>query len=177
MKKMFLAAAAATALISTAAFASVTYDPISGMGFVGKGDVQVPLGWNNKQLQTNAGGVKFSYETSTDYTAVCTFITGEGTRGEQTHNIGHKVTTAVSSLVDHATRNNSNGKDGDITGFRLTGNGPVIESGEVPVVGGACMGNEGHDGTWSSVTAGDTTGGLSFTYGGNNYPLPITPVL
>ena len=57
MKKMLLAAAAATVFISAAALASVTFDPNTGTGFVGKGDIQVPMGWNNKQLQNNAGGV------------------------------------------------------------------------------------------------------------------------
>jgi len=37
---------------------SVSYFPETG-GFVGKGDVQTALGWNNAQLQTNASAVKF----------------------------------------------------------------------------------------------------------------------
>jgi hypothetical protein len=32
----------------------VTFNETNGTGFVGKGDVQVAFGWNNKQLQTNA---------------------------------------------------------------------------------------------------------------------------
>src|SRR5918996_4693526 len=45
---------AAFAIGMTAAFALVTFDPSTGTGFVGKGDVQTAFGWNNKQLQNNA---------------------------------------------------------------------------------------------------------------------------
>src|ERR671918_1859956 len=37
----------------------VTVNPADGTGFVGKGDVQLIFGWNNKALQDNAGSVEF----------------------------------------------------------------------------------------------------------------------
>jgi hypothetical protein len=163
VRKLTLAAAAAFAVVSTAAFATVTFDPATGTGFVGKGDVQLALGWNNAQLQGNAKGATFSYNTSTDYSAVCTWTTGEGTRGEKTHDVTHNTTTSVTDSVGYNARVHA-----QIDGFNLTGFGATTSTGDVPVVGGPCPGNAGTDGTWSSVTAGATTGGLYVNYGGNS---------
>ena len=169
MRKLTLAAALAAATISTAALATVTFDPATGTGFVGKGDVQIPMGWNNKQLQDNAGGLTFAYNKTTSYSAVCTFTTGEGTRGEQTHNVDHNTSTVVLSGIAYDARKNSSGKDGSITGFFLTGLGSTTSNGgDAPVVGSPCMGNDGHDGLWSSVTETGSSGGLYANYGGNS---------
>src|SRR5919199_5346652 len=52
------------------AYASVTFDPTcpykpsnatGKCGFVGKGDVQLALGYNNTQMQKNAGNLHFTY--------------------------------------------------------------------------------------------------------------------
>ena len=48
-------------LAATAVFATVTFDPSTGTGFVGKGDVQLAFGWNNATLQQNAGSLRYSY--------------------------------------------------------------------------------------------------------------------
>lgn len=45
--------------VVASALAAVTFDASTGTGFVGKGDVQLAFGWNNKQLQANAAGVTF----------------------------------------------------------------------------------------------------------------------
>jgi hypothetical protein len=142
---------------STMALAAVTYDDATGTGFVGKGDVQLAFGWNNKQLQDNAGGVGFSYNSSDTYEATCSWVTGEGTRGEKTHFVNHDMHTSVSSVVSYDARTRN-----QVTGFILTGNGVTVVTGSIPVVGGPCMGNEGHDGTWSAVSDGPvaSTGGL-----------------
>ena len=55
------ATVATTLLLAPAASAAVTFNETNGTGFVGKGDVQVAFAWNNKQLQTNATGVSFSF--------------------------------------------------------------------------------------------------------------------
>ena len=56
-----LAGTAVVALGSAGvASAAVTFDSDTGVGFVGKGDVQLAFGWNNTQLQKNAPGVAFS---------------------------------------------------------------------------------------------------------------------
>ena len=91
MRKLTLAAVLAAATISTAAFASVTYDPASG-GFV-KGDVQTLLGFNNAQMNNGASGVTFTY----DVTAVpitCEWITGP-THNQRTHDVDHKTSFAI----------------------------------------------------------------------------------
>lgn len=57
-----------------AANAAVQFDPVSGTGFVGKGDVQTFFGWNNQQLQKNADKVQATGQitTVTEVTWVCT---------------------------------------------------------------------------------------------------------
>jgi hypothetical protein len=162
MRKFAIAAAVAAATISSAALALVTVDS-NGYGFVGKGDVQLAFGWNNAAAQRNATAVSFHMQSSASYEAVCTFTTGEGTRGERTHNVEHKRSTAVLSTIASDPR-----KTGQWTGYNLNGFGAVTTTGgPVPEVGGACMGNAGHDGVWSSVTElGSTGNGLFVTYNG-----------
>jgi hypothetical protein len=165
-RKLYLAmgmALVAMLVAAGAVYATVTFDPATGKGFVGKGDVQLAFGWNDAQLQKNASGVSFTYDRTDTYEAVCTFITGEGTRGEQTHNVTHTTSTAVNSSVAYENRLNPKSK---ITGFNLTGFGATTETGTVPVVGGACPGNEGTEGTWSSVTLVSSTAGLFVHYQG-----------
>jgi len=169
MKALKTLAAAALLASTSYAFASVTLDTATGTGFVGKGDVQLAFGWNNQQLQKNASGVTFKYEATDNYEAVCTWTTGEGTRGEKTHNVGHTTSIGVSSSVAFDARVKT-----QITGFNLSGFGTKTEFGTVPVVGAACPGNEGTDGTWSSVTLTGSTGGLYVTYGSNSVLLPPT---
>ena len=55
--------------VASAAQASVTIDA-DGKGFVGKGDVQTALGYNNSQMQANAGSLRFT--TSQDATQTVT---------------------------------------------------------------------------------------------------------
>jgi hypothetical protein len=154
----------ALAVASTSALAEVVFDPATGMGFVGKGDVQEALGWNDAALQASAGGVTFTYGYTGIYQAVCTFTTGEGTRGEKTHNVPHSEEVDVSSAVIVSLRRNPQSK---VTGFDLTGYGDGFsESGDVPVVGGPCPGNPGHEGVWTSVTLlPGSEGGLFVNYG------------
>jgi hypothetical protein len=113
-----LIAAAASLAAAAPASAAVTFDPSTGSGFVGKGDVQVALGWNNKQLQDNAAGVSFTYETTTVQETSWTCVN---------QNNGHvqersRTTTAtVSGVASSVARENSKGKDGAVTGFDLNG--------------------------------------------------------
>src|SRR5688500_5861174 len=52
-------------LLPAAAHAAVTFDPATGIGFAGKGYVPLAFGWNNNQLQANAGQLTFRSEQST----------------------------------------------------------------------------------------------------------------
>jgi hypothetical protein len=155
---------------------SVSMNP-DGTGFVGKGDVQVVFGWNNKALQTNAAGVTFSYNSSDSYSAVCEFTTGEGTRGERVHEVTHRKTRSVSSVLDGDPRQVKG--QNQFTGFILNGyiGEPATTGGALPVLGGACPGNQGTDGTWTSVTFLSSEGGLYATFGGVSHLLPITPIM
>ena len=118
MKKMFLAAAAATAFVSTAAWATVTFDPTTGTGFVGKGDVQLVYLWNNKQLQDNGSKVKFRANslTVTEVSWECTNLHNDNVQERS-----RTTTTSVEGIVSSIARDNSKGKDGSITGFHLNG--------------------------------------------------------
>lgn len=172
MKLSHIAATLGLALVTSLASAAVTFDPATGTGFVGKGDVQLAFGWNNSALQANAGGVSFAYKVSTDYEGVCTWTTGEGTNGQRTHNIRHTETYGLLDTLAYDLRQRN-----QVTGFNLNGwdaNTPPVTVGTVPTVGGACPGNEGHDGKWSSVTILGTSGdAIVATHNGVSVDLPI----
>jgi hypothetical protein len=73
-RKLYLAMGLALVAMFVAAgavFAAVTFDPATGTGFVGKGDVQLAFNLNNKQLQQNASKVSFTYEEVGEYTLLC----------------------------------------------------------------------------------------------------------
>jgi hypothetical protein len=118
MKKMLMAAAAATAFVSTAAWAVVTFDPDIGTGFVGKGDVQLIYGWNNKQLQQNANNVDFRANslTITEVSWECT-----NSNNDKVQERERTTTTSVQGILTTVARENSKGKDGPVTGFNLNG--------------------------------------------------------
>lgn len=170
--------ALAIGMAAAPASASVTFDPATGTGFVGKGDVQLAFGWNNQTLQTNASGIAFSYNNVATYSATCTWVTGEGTRGEQTHNVDIPRETSVNAEIAFETRKNNQSM---ITGFNLNGFGETTTEGTIPIVGDACVGNPdgvAHDGTWSEVTlVRSSDGGLYVNYDGASVLLPITPVV
>lgn len=69
MKRIILAAAAA-AVFAVPASAEITWTPTAG-GFVGKGDVQDPLGLNNAQLQSQASSISFTYSVERSYDVAC----------------------------------------------------------------------------------------------------------
>jgi len=154
------------AFAATTAWAAVTFNPADGTGFVGKGDLQLAFGWNNAQAQSSVGSVTYRYDGTEVYTAVCTWTTGEGTRGEQTHNVSHTKSAGISGTVLFDARKNSQGQ---ITGVMLNGYyGQVTELGTAPVVGDPCPGNPGTDGVWTSVTLTSASVGLYATYNGTS---------
>ena len=158
MRKKILTGVAATAFaatlaLATPATAAVTFDSTTGTGFVGKGDVQTALVWNNQQLQKNASALTFSYESEDLYSATCEWVTGEGTKGEKLHEVTYKRQTSVQSTVAYDARVKN-----QITGFNLTGFGTTITSGTVPVVDEACQG-DGREGTWTDVELTSSSGG------------------
>ena len=164
MRKSFSIGAALMFAVAVAS-ASVTFDPVSGSGFVGKGDVQLVYGWNNKQLQDNAGGVSFTYQAQEAYKYDCTFTVEVGkdkVREPRTQNRGKD--TSLNASVAYDAR-----KQNQITGFMLTSLGDATTTGgEVPVDGGSCPGGQFNDGAISNVELVSSTGGLFVTFGGNS---------
>lgn len=158
------AVAVITAAAAAAAFAAVTFEPVSGTGFVGKGDVQLAFGWNNKQLQDNATFVTFSTEQSTQYSITCEWETVTG--GKNSKIIEHVVTIKKNRNVQGAVNADPRAGRSQFTGFNLFGYGAVTETGGVaPKVGDACpMANESAEVT--EVTANSTPLTLSVNYGG-----------
>ncbi len=143
MKKLLtglVAGALAVSLFASSTFAAVTFDTTSGTGFVGKGDVQTALGWNNKQLQDYADKLVFTYETVETFEITVEWTTGEGTKGEKTHTVEHKRTSAVNGNVEHHARTAT-----QITGFNLTGLKSVTTEGSIPKFGDTFPGNSGHE--------------------------------
>lgn len=164
MRKVFSIGAAvifATAIAS----ASVTFDPATGNGFVGKGDVQLVYGWNNKQLQDNASGVTFTYQAQEQYKYDCTFTVEVGrdkVREPRTQNRGKDTSLNASVQYDARTQR-------QITGFILTGLGATTTTGgDVPVDGGSCPGGPFNDGVISNIELVSSTGGLYVNFGGNS---------
>lgn len=138
-KKLYLAvtlALAAMMLAATVAVAAVTFDPGTGKGFVGKGDLQVPWGWNNSQLQQNASGVSFTYNTVDEYDVTIEFETGNPAQPKslKTHTVTQEKSTAVDKTVAYDLRVKN-----QITGFNLNGFGATNVSGDpIPSVGDEC---------------------------------------
>jgi hypothetical protein len=112
----------------------VTFDPSTGKGFVGKGDVQTALGLNNAKMQTLAntqGGVTFTYVHTDIYNVVEAWATGnvDNPVSLNAHQISVTTTVVVNDEVVHANRTNPNS---DVTGFNLTGLGTQTTDGTIP---------------------------------------------
>lgn len=168
MKRMTIASAAALALAATAAFAAVTFDPATGTGFVGKGDVQLVFGWNNKALQDNADFIDFRLNSVTESSWQCS-------RPHPSHE-GQEIvqnrsrTTTLAGLVTTVARENSRGKDGPVTGFYLNGFDGGVESDTDGPAFESCPANPSGftlvPGSSSTVELG---GGLEVTKDGANW--------
>jgi hypothetical protein len=162
LRKLSLALAAATVTALggvSVANAAVTFDPASGTGFVGKGDVQLAFGWNNAQLNNNAAGVDFEASTVSEQE---TTWTCDRDAGPQTQEKENTVTTTLQGVVTKVTRDNKK----QITGFGLGGydGAPVSsEEREGPASGSCPTG-------WTAVNLQSsgpvvTDGGLYVTHG------------
>lgn len=155
--KMKKALIALVAVVSTAtlAYAAVTFDPSTGTGFVGKGDVQTVFGWNNSVAQAQANNVSFAYDATVTYDVVITFTTG-GVHNTMDHTVTQNKSTTVSASVASDPRHT-----GQWTGWNLTGLGATTTSGDtLPSVGDSCPNGDNNDCVVQSVTPTSSTGGL-----------------
>jgi hypothetical protein len=178
MRRILTTAAAAliaggSLLAANTATAAVTFDAATGTGFVGKGDVQVPFGWSDATLQSNAAAVTFRYDRVDTHTVTCEWVTG-GVKNRKTHTVDQVRSSTVASAISRVTRTNPNSK---VTGFNLTGiAAPTVVGAPAPQVGDACLGG-GTDGT---VTDSDVTGSaatLYATHGALNAALYVAPAV
>ena len=92
MSRRIASTTVAALLAAAAAWASVTFDPVTGAGFVGKGDVQSAFGWNNAQAQANIPSITFFVRVTQQRTQTCQtepqhVVTGQrsGTRSLSNH--------------------------------------------------------------------------------------------
>lgn len=146
------------ALVSTAAWATVTFNPSTGIGFVGKGDVQVPFGWNNAKAQQQANNVTFEYNSTSSYDVTIEFSTGNPDHPKSigTHTVTQDKSTTVASSIASDPR-----KTGQYTGWNLRGNVTTTTSGDaVPSVGDSCPNGDLGDCVVTAVTPVSSTGGL-----------------
>jgi len=175
MKIKSLRVAAASAVfvglmgLASPAIASVTFDPATGTGFVGKGDVQLVFNWNNKVLQDNASSVDFRVNSVSATTWTCTKIVVQG--NDETREIVQQrsTTTTNQGLVTTVARENSKGKDGAVTGFYLTGyEGTPVQATDGPAVGSCPADPSGFVYDGNAVTT-ESGGGLQVTRDGTNW--------
>jgi len=165
MRKLIILAISVIALaIPAAGIASVTVD--NGVGYVGKGDVQSALKWNNADFDNKVAKLKFTAGTQSMSNQTRWQCSG----GEQS-----RTSTVVQSRTVQTTQVlSSNGKQ--ITGWNLTGFGFQYVSGGysgAPYVG-YCPAGESFGGFLPNVFTTDVTdGGLKV----NGIDLPNTPVL
>jgi hypothetical protein len=130
-------------IAASAAFAAVTFDPESGTGFVGKGDVQLVYGWNNKALQDNADDVQFQANSKvvTEVSWTCT-----NSNNDNIQERARTTTTSVQGLVDSIAREKN-----QVTGFNLLGydEKPTVSP---PTTDGPAV-NSCPSGPWTLTTA------------------------
>jgi hypothetical protein len=163
MRKTFIATILITALASISVYA-LQFNPDTGVGFVSKGEVQSAFGWNNAQLQQNASGITFTYDSTQDYSAVCQFIATAG------NEVTHQTITMHSAVIGNITYETRGNRQ--VTGFNLTGFGTSQHTGgEIPVVGNPCQGSGGILGWYTQVTATGTGSGLFVNSGGASVQL------
>jgi hypothetical protein len=140
-----LTAVAAGALaIAGGAIGAVTFNPDTGTGFVGKGDVQLALGYNNAQLQANASSLQFTVSSVEETTWTCDRDAGPQTQER------HRTTT-IQGVLDSVARERN-----QVTGFILNGYGSSQVGHDGPPLGSCPTG-------WTAVDFQTNTsgGGLS----------------
>ena len=168
-------------LFTGTALAAVSFNPSTGTGFVGKGDVQTAFGWNNAQLQKNLSNVRFYYQSYQEYTVSeewSTLAGGSKNTFVNTHTITKTTVCSVNGVVAYDARVRN-----QITGIYLTGyqGVPVVVGGVIPVIGDIVVDRQNDrnaNGNWfegveyptdTIVTTVDLTadmGGLYAVYGG-----------
>jgi hypothetical protein len=137
--------------LATAAYASVTFDPSTGNGFVSKDAVQLAFGWNDAQLEANAIGVSFSYDDAVDYDVPCK---KDAAKIVLRHRFGRSA-----GLVATVQSDGRVGPSVQVTGFNLY-------RFRVPILSGSVECPAGWEADGDPVDVGSSGGGLHVRYGG-----------
>jgi hypothetical protein len=169
------------ALVAGAALAAWWVDA-DGFGFVGKGDVQLVYGWNNKQLQDNAGLVDFriSSVTETESEWSCSKQNPGQPDREIVQERSSTTVVTTQGLLTTVARDNSKGKDGPVTGFYLDGyegsaGTTTSTKGPAPKSCPATASDFEYDKNLIENTR-TTTGGLEVTINGTTWlTVPVNP--
>jgi hypothetical protein len=153
----------------TPSLAMVEFDPETGTGFVGKGDVQTALGWNNAALQRNVSEIMFSYNAVNVYNVTVKWETTTGGKNPKiiTHSNVHEINVAVNGSVQHEERVHK-----QVDGFIMTGFiGEPAATGSIPAVGDVFNPNNGAAGAKKYITAIElvsSTGGMYVNFDGSS---------
>jgi hypothetical protein len=101
------------ALAASTVFAAVTFNPATGTGFVGKGDVQLALGLNNAQLQAQADDLEFTSVSTVvkEVSWICT-----NSNNDNTQERARTTTVSIEGVVSGVARSKN-----QISGFNLDG--------------------------------------------------------
>jgi hypothetical protein len=131
VRRTLLIAVIGIVLVAGLAYATVTFNPTTGVGFVGKGDVQIAFGWNNATAQQQTNNVAFTYVTTDTYEVVNAWASGNPDNPVSLNSHTATVTTivGVNSEVAYEARQKN-----QYTGYNLKGWGTVTVDGEVPEV-------------------------------------------
>lgn len=109
---------------------NITYDATTGRGFVGKGDVQFTLNYNNALMQQNADHLVFTQDSEDVYDVTVEWDTG-GKKETKHHIITQHKTTTLTDKVNYDTKVKK-----QVVGFILNGISSIVIQGEnVPSVG------------------------------------------
>lgn len=131
--KKFYSVLGMLVLTTIATYATVTFDPATGKGFVGKGDVQLALGFNNAQMQNNAQTLVFTYISSVTYNITETWATGNIDKpvSLESHEITITTIRSINAVINYDARTHK-----QVDGFILTGfaGDPVIIGDPLPQI-------------------------------------------
>jgi hypothetical protein len=132
----------ALALVLVTALAGAAYADVmmnsDGIGFVGKGNVQLVYGWNNAALQSNAAAVDFRTVTVTEVSWTCHRFSGNPMDPIEIIQERSRTTTAQ-GLLDSIGRLKN-----QITGFNLLGfDGAPMTSTDGPTINTCANVNSG----------------------------------
>jgi len=169
-------------LMAITSFASITFDATTGKGFVGKGNVQTVLGWNNAQLQANASSVTFTYKSTDTYLITETWATGNPDKpvSMNSHTTEIRTEIGISATLDGDPRQTKGQKQ--FTGFILNGwfGDPIFSGGTLPKVDEVTYmtftwtDNQGETHTSDNMPV-DGNGNL-YTEGGNKATLSVQKI-